>query len=99
MIVPLVTGAAFIAGMLRYDIWIFVAPACLLFYGLALVNASKYTLSDIRYLGYCEIVLGLVNMFLLAMVYGSGQLVLAYCISFMESLCGRNMKENNKWKV
>ncbi len=63
MIVPLVTGAAFIAGMLRYDIWIFVAPACLLFYGLALVNASKYTLSDIRYLGYCEIVLGLVNMF------------------------------------
>jgi hypothetical protein len=29
------------------------------FYGLALVNGSKYTLSDIRYLGFSEIVLGL----------------------------------------
>ncbi|MBI3137080.1 MAG: hypothetical protein HYZ15_00685 [Sphingobacteriales bacterium] len=62
MLMPLVAGGAFILGMLRYDIWIFVAPACLVFYGLALVNASKYTLSDIRYLGYCEIILGTVNM-------------------------------------
>lgn len=62
MIIPLAAGGAFILGMLRYDAWIFVAPACLLFYGLALVNASKYTLTDIRYLGYCEIVLGLINM-------------------------------------
>lgn len=62
MLVPLIAGGAFIVGMLRYDIWLFVSPACLLFYGLALVNASKYTLSDIRYLGYCEIVLGLINM-------------------------------------
>jgi hypothetical protein len=63
MIVPLVTGGIFIIGMLRYDAWLFVAPACLVFYGLALVNASKYTLTEIRYLGYCEIILGLVNMF------------------------------------
>lgn len=63
MIVPLAAGGAFILGMLRYDAWLFVAPASLLFYGLALVNASKYTLSDIRYLGYCEIVLGLINMY------------------------------------
>jgi len=62
MLLPLLAGAAFIIGMLRYDIWVFVSPACLIFYGLALVNASKYTLTDIRYLGYCEIVLGLVNM-------------------------------------
>ncbi len=62
MLVPLGAGGAFILGMLRYDAWIFVAPACLLFYGLALVNASKYTLTDIRYLGYCEIILGLTNM-------------------------------------
>lgn len=62
MLMPLLAGGAFILGMLRYDIWIFVAPACLVFYGLALVNASKYTLSDIRYLGYCEIILGTVNM-------------------------------------
>ena len=64
VLVPLITGGIFILGMLRYDAWPFVAPACLVFYGLALVNASKYTLNDIRYLGYCEIVLGLINMFM-----------------------------------
>ena len=63
MIIPLLAGAGFIMGMLRYDLWMFVAPACLIFYGLALVNASKYTFTDIRYLGYCEIILGLINMF------------------------------------
>lgn len=64
MMVPLIAGGFFILGMLRYDVWLFVAPACLIFYGLALVNASKYTLHDIRYLGYCELVLGGVNIFL-----------------------------------
>jgi len=65
MMIPLLAGAGFIVGMLRYDEWKFVAPACLIFYGLALLNASKYTLSDVRYLGCIEIVLGLVNMFYL----------------------------------
>lgn len=60
--IPLAAGAFFILGMLQYDEWRFVAPSCLIFYGLALVNASKYTLTDIRYLGYCEIILGLINM-------------------------------------
>jgi len=60
--IPLAAGGLFIWGMLSYNQWMFVAPACLIFYGLALVNASKYTLTDIRYLGYCEIVLGLINM-------------------------------------
>ncbi|HMK26242.1 MAG TPA: hypothetical protein VK483_09455 [Chitinophagaceae bacterium] len=63
MLIPLVAGAAFILAMLRYDEWRFIAPSSLIFYGLALVNASKYTVSDIRYLGYCEIILGLINMF------------------------------------
>ena len=62
MVIPLVAGGLFILGMLQYDNWLFVAPACLIFYGLALVNASKYTLTDIRYLGYCEIIVGLINM-------------------------------------
>ncbi|MDP4261066.1 MAG: hypothetical protein Q8941_00930 [Bacteroidota bacterium] len=62
MIIPLVAGGVFILGMLQYSDWRFISPACLIFYGLALVNASKYTLTDIRYLGYCEIVAGLINM-------------------------------------
>lgn len=62
MLIPLVAGGLFILSMLQYDEWRFIAPACLIFYGLALVNASKYTLTDIRYLGYCEILIGILNM-------------------------------------
>jgi hypothetical protein len=61
MVIPLTAGALFILAMLQNNEWRFVAPACLIFYGLSLVNASKYTLTDIRYLGYCEIIVGLIN--------------------------------------
>jgi hypothetical protein len=61
MVIPLFAGALFILAMLQHNEWRFVAPACLIFYGLALVNSSKYTLTDIRYLGYCEIIIGLIN--------------------------------------
>ena len=65
MMIPMSAGGFFILAMLYHNEWRFVGPSCLIFYGLALVNASKYTLSDIRYLGYCEILLGLVNMMLI----------------------------------
>jgi len=61
ILIPLVSGGLFILAMLQYSEWRFVAPACLIFYGLALVNGSKYTLTDIRYLGMIEIILGLIN--------------------------------------
>jgi hypothetical protein len=57
--IPLVTGGLFCLALLEHAP-ILVAPATLVFYGLALVNASKYTLDDIRYLGYSEIMIGLV---------------------------------------
>lgn len=59
LLIPLVTGGLFCLIMLYQGLVGFVAPATLIFYGLALINASKYTLDDIRYLGFCEIVLGL----------------------------------------
>lgn len=61
MLIPLVSGGLLILALLQHNDWRFVAPLSLIFYGLALVNASKYTLSDIRYLGLLEIVLGLVS--------------------------------------
>lgn len=63
--IPLATGAFFILGLIQDQYVSLVAPSCLVFYGLALVNASKYTLSDIRYLGIAEIVLGILNLFFL----------------------------------
>ena len=62
MLIPLVTGGLFILAMYQYNEWRFIAPACLIFYGLALVNASKYTFTDVRYLGLLQILLGLINM-------------------------------------
>ena len=63
MLIPLIAGGLFILSMLQYNEWRFVAPLCLIFYGLALVNGSKYTLTDIRWLGISEIVLGLISTF------------------------------------
>lgn len=60
MMIPLVAGGLFVLAMLQHNEWRFIAPASLVFYGVALVNGSKYTLSDIRYLGISEIILGLV---------------------------------------
>ena len=61
MLIPLASGGVFILAMLQYDEWRFVAPASLIFYGIALVSASKYTLSDVGYLGLLQIFLGLIN--------------------------------------
>lgn len=63
--IPLISGGLFIIGLLLVhpDTYGLIAPSCLIFYGLALINASKYTYTDIRFLGYCEIILGLVSMF------------------------------------
>lgn len=61
--IPLFTGGVFCLILLYHGAIGFVAPTTLVFYGLALVNASKYTLPDIRLLGISEIVLGLIAMF------------------------------------
>ena len=58
--IPLVTGALFILILLWHGHYGVAAPACLVFYGLALLNASANLFDEVRYLGYCEIVLGLV---------------------------------------
>ncbi|HMX05310.1 MAG TPA: hypothetical protein PLL28_09310 [Chitinophagales bacterium] len=62
LLLPLGTGAIFCLILFTYGLYILIAPATLVFYGLALLNASKFTLSEIRYLGVSEIVLGLIAM-------------------------------------
>lgn len=60
--VPLLVGGIFLFKLLQFGTFGLVAPGCLLFYGLALINASKYTLIEIRYLGYAQILLGIINL-------------------------------------
>ncbi|RYY40194.1 MAG: hypothetical protein EOO08_07615 [Chitinophagaceae bacterium] len=64
MLIPLVSGGLLLLALLRYEdanLLGLIGPLCLIFYGLSLVNASKYTVNDIRYLGVLEIILGLIN--------------------------------------
>jgi predicted lysophospholipase L1 biosynthesis ABC-type transport system permease subunit len=58
--VPLVAGGIFILILLMRGYYQVAAPASLVFYGLALINASPNLFDEVRYLGYIEIVLGLV---------------------------------------
>ncbi|MBV6646261.1 MAG: hypothetical protein KI790_12475, partial [Cyclobacteriaceae bacterium] len=61
LLIPLVVGGVLCLILLSKGFIGLVAPLTLLFYGLALVNASKYTLSEIRGLGLAEIALGLLG--------------------------------------
>lgn len=65
LFVPLITGGVFCLILIyQYYDWL-VLPSMLVFYGLALLNAGKFTLSEIKWLGVSEIILGLVSMLFL----------------------------------
>lgn len=59
-LVPLITGGIYILIKLNSQHYGLTGSLMLIFYGLALVNASKYTIGNVKYLGYTEIVLGLI---------------------------------------
>jgi len=63
LFIPLIAGGIFCLMLIKHGSIGLVAPATLIFYGLALLNASKYTFNDIKYLGVLEIVLGLVSAY------------------------------------
>lgn len=63
LLVPLFTGGIFCLALLYWGLVGLVAPATLVFYGLALINGSKHTLGDVASLGYVEILLGLAGLF------------------------------------
>ena len=63
--IPLFTGGFFILFLIEKEILGLIAPLTLIFYGLACVNACKYTLGDIRYLGITMILLGLLSTWFL----------------------------------
>lgn len=59
-LIPLIAGGLYILIILSNQKYGQTGALMLIFYGLALVNASKYSIGDIRYLGYTEIILGLI---------------------------------------
>lgn len=57
---PLTAGGLFCLVMLQYNLYGLILPSMLLFYGLALVNGSKFTFGDLKGLGYANVALGLI---------------------------------------
>lgn len=63
LFIPIMVGGFFTLALILRGYLIIVAPATLIFYGMALLNASHFTLSDIKYLAYCQITLGILSAF------------------------------------
>ena len=59
-LIPLLVGGIYCLIILDQGRYGQTGGLMLIFYGLALVSASKYSLGDIRYLGYIQILLGLI---------------------------------------
>lgn len=63
-VIPMAAGGFMLWRMMQLNQYDLVASGCLIFYGLALVNGSKYTLGEVKYLGYAEIALGILTLWL-----------------------------------
>jgi len=82
--VPLSTGGIFCIVLLYYGIYYLIAASTLIFYGLALLNGSKYTLTDVQYLGISNIVLGIIA----AILPGYGLIFWAIGFGFLHIIYG-----------
>jgi hypothetical protein len=58
---PLAFGGAFTLILVHHQVWGFIGASTLMFYGLALLNASKYVHVEIKYLAICQMILGLLS--------------------------------------
>jgi hypothetical protein len=85
MAVPLVTGGILILILISKGLIGLIAPLTLLFYGLALFNASKVTYAEVKFLGLIQMGLGLLSAYfvsysLLFWALGFGLLHIIYGI-------------------
>jgi hypothetical protein len=83
LLIPLATGGVFIIMLLLQNYIQLIVPVFLIFYGLALVSAGKFTYGEVFYLGILEIITGLVSAFvpgwsLIFWIFGFGILHIIY---------------------
>lgn len=81
--IPLISGGIFSMLLIWHSNAHLVAATTLIFYGLALVNAGKFTFGEIHYLGLTQIVLGLlaaifIHFGLLIWTIGFGAMHIVY---------------------
>jgi len=94
LLIPLFVGGIFCIILIYHGLYVLVAPATLLFYGLALFNCGKYTLGEIKYLGILQIILGLIS----AVFIGKGLLFWSIGFGVLHIIYGAlmHLKYNNK---
>jgi hypothetical protein len=86
LLIPLITGGGLVIVLLLQQYTQLIIPCFLIFYGLALVNAGKFTFGEIYYLGILEIITGLISAFvhgwgLIFWIFGFGVLHIIYGLS------------------
>jgi hypothetical protein len=83
LFIPLISGGFFILILYFENHWQLIVPAMLIFYGLSLVSAGKFTYSEVFYLGLAELITGFLaaifqESFILFWVLGFGFLHIVY---------------------
>jgi hypothetical protein len=63
-LMPMAVGGFMVLRLLQLEYYQLVSPACLIFYGLALVNGSKFTIGEVKYLGYFILFIGIINLWM-----------------------------------
>lgn len=84
---PLIVGGVLCVGLIYQGHYGLTSSFMLIFYGLALINLSNFTFSNIKYLGYVQLALGLidflmVNHSLLFWMIGFGVCHIVYGLIF-----------------
>ena len=86
--IPMAAGGLLCMALLSQQHYGLVSSITLIFYGLALINSSHFSYSELRYLGYAELALGLIDCFLvdyavLTWFLGFGVFHIVFGIIFM----------------
>ena len=89
LFIPVLSGGVFCGFLILHKIYGLVAPATLIFYGLGLISASKYSYNELELLGYLELLLGTIASYYMGsgllfwmIGFGIGHIVLGFFIHY-----------------
>ena len=89
LFIPVLSGGVFCGFLILHKMYGLVAPATLIFYGLGLISASKYSYNELELLGYLELLLGTIASYYMGsgllfwmIGFGIGHIVLGVFIHY-----------------
>lgn len=95
LFVVLATGGIFSMILVFHGYFKMIAAVMLIFYGLALLNASKYSKHDIKSLAFTQIILGLIA----ALFINYGLLIWTLGFGFVHIVYGISMYLKYEWRT